>query len=94
MSVFIVLLDYVRPLEEVDRLLDRHVAYLERNFAAGRFLASGRRVPRTGGVILARGADIDEIEAIVATDPFLSAGVATHEVIEFEASRMAECRPQ
>jgi uncharacterized protein YciI len=88
--VFIILLRYVKPLGEVDRLLDQHGAYLERNYAAGHFLVSGRRVPRTGGVILARGSTIAEIEAVVSTDPFITEGVATSEVIEFEPGRWAD----
>jgi hypothetical protein len=49
--MFMILLTYVKPLDEVDRLLDDHNAYLERNYERGRFVASGRRVPRTRGVI-------------------------------------------
>ena len=88
--VFVILLRYVKPLGEVDRLIDRHSAYLERNYAAGHFLASGRRVPRTGGVILARASTIEEIEAVVSTDPFITEGVATSEVIEFEPGRWTD----
>jgi len=50
---------------------------------------SGRRIPRTGGVILARGEDRDEIEALAATDPFVRGGVATCEVVQFRASQTA-----
>jgi uncharacterized protein YciI len=55
--VFVLLLSYVKPLEEVDALMREHVAWLRRHYDAGRFVASGRRIPRTGGVILARGDD-------------------------------------
>jgi hypothetical protein len=37
-------------------------------------------------VILARGEDRAEIEAIAAADPFVTGGVATCEVIQFSAS--------
>ncbi len=50
--MFIVSLNYKRPLEEVDKLLDAHVAYLKQEYANGKFIASGRKNPRTGGVIL------------------------------------------
>jgi uncharacterized protein YciI len=73
----------VRPLEEVDRLIDGHKAYLERNYAAGRFIVSGRREPRTGGVILARAASTADIEAVIAEDPFSQEGVAEYQVVEF-----------
>ena len=85
--MFVLLLTYTRPLDEVDALMREHMAWLNEHYAAGRFVVSGRRVPRTGGVILARGDDRDEIERIAASDPFVAGGVATCEVIQFRASQ-------
>jgi uncharacterized protein YciI len=87
--MFVLLLTYIKPLPEVDALMRRHVAWLDEHYEAGRFLVSGRRIPRTGGVILARGDDREEIEALAATDPFVSGGVATCEVVQFRASQTA-----
>jgi uncharacterized protein YciI len=87
--VFVLLLTYVKPLEEVDALMRDHMAWLDEHYEAGRFVISGRQVPRTGGVIVARGDDREEIEAIAAGDPFVSGGVATCEVIQFRASQRA-----
>ncbi len=80
----LILLEYVRPLGEVDALMEAHVAFLERGFAEGVFLVAGRREPRTGGVILCRGI-AEDIEALAQTDPFVTSGVATVEVVEFKA---------
>jgi uncharacterized protein YciI len=88
--MFVLLLSYIRPLEEVDALMRGHVAWLNEHYAAGRFVVSGRQVPRTGGVIVARGDDRDEIERLAASDPFVSGGVATCEVIQFRASQTAD----
>ena len=87
--MFVLLLTYTKPLAEVDALMREHVAWLKQQYADGRFLVSGRQIPRTGGVILARGDDREEIEALAATDPFVSGGVATCEVVEFRASQTA-----
>lgn len=88
--MFVLLLTYTRPLPEVDALMRRQMAWLHEGYAAGRFLVSGRQIPRTGGVILARGDDRDEIEALAATDPFVAGGVATCEVVQFRASQVAD----
>ena len=88
--MFVVLLSYIRPIAEVDALMREHVAWLNEHYDASRFVVSGRRVPRTGGVIVARGDDRDEIERIVASDPFVSGGLATAEVIQFRASQTAD----
>lgn len=81
--MFIVSLTYIKPLEEVDALLDEHVAYLKEQYALGNFVASGRKVPRTGGVILARSVSREEIETIITLDPFYCHGVAEYKITEF-----------
>jgi uncharacterized protein YciI len=85
--VFVLLLTYTKPLDEVDALMRRHMAWLNEHYAAGRFLVSGRQIPRTGGVIVALGDDREEIEAIAASDPFVTGGVASVDVIQFRASQ-------
>ncbi len=86
--MFIVLLEYIRPLEEVDALIPEHMNFLEQQYASGLFVASGRKVPRTGGVILASGQDRQRVLAALELDPFNKAGVARYELIEFSPTRM------
>lgn len=81
--MFIISLTYIKPLEEVDALLEEHVVSLKEQYALGHFLASGRKVPRTGGVILARGVSRVEIETIITLDPFYRHHVAEYEITEF-----------
>jgi uncharacterized protein YciI len=88
--MFVLLLTYIKPLDEVDALMRKHMAWLNEQYDAGRFVVSGRQIPRTGGVILARGDDRAEIEALAAGDPFVAGGVATCEVVHFRASQTAE----
>lgn len=87
--MFLILLNYKRPSSDVDALLGEHNAFLERHYASGSFVMSGRQVPRTGGVILARGVTRQELEAIVETDPFKVHDVADYHVIEFLPTRAA-----
>jgi uncharacterized protein YciI len=83
MASFIVSLTYTAPLDKIDALLDAHVAWLRAQHAAGHLLGWGRKVPRVGGVILARGESREAIEALASQDPFVAGGVATIEVIEW-----------
>ncbi|HEY9723000.1 MAG TPA: YciI family protein [Oscillatoriaceae cyanobacterium] len=80
--MFLVLLRYTGALDTVDALLHDHRAFLERHYASGRFMLSGRRVPRVGGVILARGDDEDALREVLREDPFHVAGVAEYELIQ------------
>ena len=68
--MFIVELTYKVPLEQIDALMRPHVAFLKKYYASGNFLISGRQIPRTGGIIVAVAASREQIEAIMAKDPF------------------------
>lgn len=88
--LFLVLLDYLRPLSEVDMNIDEHRTFLSRHYAAGHFLLSGRKVPRTGGVIFARADSLDEVAQWISEDPFRQAGLARYEIIAWEATMKAK----
>jgi uncharacterized protein YciI len=79
--MFLILLNYTKPLEEIDRLIPAHRQFLERHYASGHLLLSGRKDPRTGGVILARAMERSELEAIIAQDPFSVAKAAEYTII-------------
>ncbi len=87
--MYIVMLTYQRPLSEIDALMPRHVSWLKRHYASGLFIASGRRVPRSGGIILARSGDAAALDAVMRDDPFVKEGAARFEVIEFTPSMTA-----
>ena len=91
--MFVLILTYTKPVEEVDALMRDHMRWLEAGYRDGHFVVSGRQVPRTGGVIIARGDDREAVEALAAQDPFVQRGVATVEVIQFRASQSAEGFP-
>lgn len=83
MTWFVISLHYVKPLADIDAAMKAHVAFLERHQATGTFIAWGRKVPRTGGIILAQGGDREAIEATMAEDPFVTNKLATLEITEF-----------
>lgn len=84
-TLYLILLTYVRPAEEVAAHLEEHRAYLRRAIAAGQLIVSGRRLDDGGGVIFVRAASDDDVRALVAADPFGQHGIATHQVIPFAA---------
>ena len=88
--LFLITLRYLQPLEEVERHLEAHRAYLRQGYAQGVFLASGRLEPRTGGVILARAADRAAVDTLVAQDPFHRERIAAYTIQEWWPSMTAE----
>lgn len=87
--MFVIELNYKVDLSEIDAHMAAHVAFLNKHYAAGHFLVSGRKIPRDGGIILAVGKDRQQIEAIIKEDPFVTHGLADYRIIEFRASQRA-----
>ena len=87
--MFVIELIYKAPLDQIDAAMKAHMAWLSTHYAAGTFLASGRKIPREGGVILAVG-ERAHIEAIAKDDPFVSRGLADTRIIEFRLSQCAD----
>lgn len=85
--MFIVLLTYQVSLDLIDASLEAHSQWLDRQYDDGVFLASGRQVPRTGGVIFAGGVDRSELERRLALDPFQANNLASASVVEFTPGR-------
>lgn len=88
--MFVIELIYKAPLPDIDASMRPHMAYLNKHYAAGRFLISGRKIPRDGGIILAVGDSREEIESIVKDDPFVSRGLADYRIVEFRESQRAD----
>ncbi|MBP6429900.1 MAG: YciI family protein [Bacteroidales bacterium] len=84
--MYIVSLTYKASLEAIDKELNNHIDYLKKQYAAGNFLASGRKIPRNGGVILAKAQSREVLDEILKQDPFNQNNLADYEVIEFVPS--------
>ncbi|WP_338674061.1 YciI family protein [Streptomyces sp. SCSIO 30461] len=85
--MFVLELTYTAPIEQVDELLGAHVEWLEALYRDGVVIASGRKNPRDGGVLLAVGDDRARVEELLKTDPFISGGVGGYRVTEFYATK-------
>lgn len=81
--MFIAILTYKKPLEEVDRFLAAHREYLSKHYAAGDFIASGPQTPRIGGVIMIKAHERATVDSIIAQDPFNINGIADYQIVEF-----------
>jgi len=88
--MFIVNLSYIKPLDLVDKHLPEHKEFLKEQYARGIFIASGRKVPRTGGIIIARAKSRKELLAILEADPFIKDGIADYDITQFTPSLIAE----
>ncbi|MCT4686852.1 YciI family protein [Vallitalea sp.] len=88
--MFIISLKYIKPIEDVEKELNAHIKYLEKYYSLQKFVCSGRKNPRIGGVILCNGKNIEEVEKIVNEDPFYINKIARYEIIEFLPTKFAD----
>lgn len=85
--MFIINLTYIAPLEQIDAHMTEHIKFLKEHYKLNIFVASGRKVPRTGGIILALANSKDKIDQIMSKDPFCIHGLADFTVTEFLTSQ-------
>lgn len=88
--MFIAILTYKKPLEDVDCHLQAHRDYLAEHYAAGDFIVSGPQTPRVGGVIMMKAESREEVEDIISEDPFNINGIADYQIVEFTPTKFCE----
>lgn len=64
-----------------------HIEFLKRCYNESKFIVSGPRNPRTGGIILANMNSKDELLELLRQDPFFIHDSAEYEVIEFTPTK-------
>lgn len=87
--MFILNLTYIKPITEVEKYLSNHISFLNQYYNNEKFICSGRKNPRTGGIILCNAKDINEVNTIINEDPFYKEKIATYEIIEFDPTKYA-----
>ncbi len=81
--MFVIILTYKKQLACIDEHISEHKAFLEKYYNQNCFIVSGRKNPRTGGVIISQLEDRDLVEKIIREDPFYINDLADYELIEF-----------
>ncbi|WP_298769071.1 YciI family protein [uncultured Shewanella sp.] len=88
--MFIVSLTYIKPIEKVDPFISEHVHFLNEQYQLGHFQLSGRKEPRTGGVIIATVKDRATLDQILTQDPFHREHLASYEVTEIVPTKSSQ----
>jgi uncharacterized protein YciI len=81
--MLIVELEYLKPLEEVEKHLVAHRDFLQIYYDNGTFIASGPKDPRTGGIIIAA-TNKDNMQTIIEQDPFYIHGIGKYSITCFD----------
>ena len=81
--MFVIILTYKKPIEEIDKYLIEHREFLDKSYKDNFFVVSGPKNPRTGGVIISQLQDRNQLEDILKQDPFNIHDLANYEIMEF-----------
>lgn len=87
MNLFVVLLKYKSTLDQIDLKRTEHIEFLDKFYALDVFVLSGPKSPRTGGVIIARAQNLEELQGILKQDPFYTNDLAEYEIHEFTPTK-------
>ncbi|MDH6197155.1 uncharacterized protein YciI [Mycobacterium frederiksbergense] len=77
---------YLKPLDVVDQTRPAHIAWLNEEVAAGRILLAGRLESATGAVLITADLSEEEVEDVIARDPYTLAGLVRCERVSFNGS--------
>ncbi len=88
--MFIVSLTYIKPLEQVDLFIEEHINFLNKQYELGHFQLSGRKEPRTGGVILATVNNRAVLDDLLKKDPFYREALARYDITEITPTKSSE----
>ncbi|TYU82748.1 GTP cyclohydrolase [Listeria monocytogenes] len=88
--MFILNLTYKKSLNEVNKCLSDHNIFLQKYYDNNNFVCSGRKEPRTGGIILCNFNSLTEVEEAIKDDPFLQNGIAEYQITEFIPTKSSD----
>ncbi|WP_245665433.1 YciI family protein [Actinoplanes subtropicus] len=78
-AVYLMISTYLVPLDEVAKVRDEHLAFLDGLVAQGTLVAAGRQDPPVGGMVLLDVADEATAREVMAQDPYVLRGAAEYE---------------
>lgn len=89
-KIFIIILKYIADIDQIDKFRAKHMEFLEDYYNKGTFIMSGPRIPRNGGIIMAKSKSYEELQEILSYDPFYNQKLASFEIIEFMPTKFAK----
>lgn len=64
-------------------LTEQHRNYLEQEYRSNKLMFGGRKVPRTGGIIISQHDSEQELIQVLNLDPFIKSGAVSYAITEF-----------
>ncbi|PTN09386.1 YciI family protein [Mangrovibacterium marinum] len=87
--LFLITIEYKVELAQVEPYFEPHIAFVKRYVEAGNFLLTGKKIPRTGGLILAQVESREKLITLLNEDPFMELDLADFEITEIQLSQVS-----
>ena len=87
--MFVVSIIYTAPADQVAVHRPGHIEWLKAAFGRGNMDLAGSKSTKDGGILLTNHPDRESLEAELDQDPYRFLRLATHEVIQFDATMTA-----
>ena len=93
MDAFLLLGEYLAPLDALDTFRPVHREWLATVEASGRLVLAGRKRSQDGSVVVVLAESLDEALRMSQEDPYVVNGLSRYEVVSFEAGRWGVIPP-
>ncbi|MBD1581123.1 YciI family protein [Pseudoalteromonas sp. S16_S37] len=81
--MFLVDMTFVDLEQITPELTEQHKTYLEKEYKSNNLMFGGRKIPRTGGILLSKHQSERALRAVLNADPFVQSGHVTYSITEF-----------
>ena len=81
--MFLVDMNFIDMEKITAKLTDQHRAYMQQQYQANKFMLGGRKVPRTGGIIISMHDNEQALRLVLEADPFIKSGAVSYSITEF-----------
>ncbi|MFC3654967.1 GTP cyclohydrolase [Xanthomonas hyacinthi] len=88
MKLYILSVSYTKPFSVVETHFPAHVEWLQERYRSGMILAFAKKVPLTGGIVIAAATDLETLRGEIEKDPFVIGAVAAYDITEIEPTRI------
>jgi uncharacterized protein YciI len=81
--MYLVDMNFTDMTKITPELTNKHKVYLEKEYKSNKLMFGGRKVPRTGGILISQHANERELKEVLNSDPFVKSGAVSYSITEF-----------
>lgn len=81
--MFLVDMTFTNMSKITEELTEQHKCYLSKQYQSNKLMFGGRKVPRTGGILISMHSSEQELHQVLQADPFIKSGAANYQITEF-----------